>query len=101
MTKSKLGRKGFSWFTLPQHNSPSKEVRTEIQTGQEPGGRGWCRGHGGELLTDLFPMACSAFFLIELRTTNPGLAPPTMVWVLPNQSLIKKILYRLAYSLIF
>jgi hypothetical protein len=36
------------------------------------------RGHGRMLLTDLLPMACSACFLIEPRTTNPGMAPPTM-----------------------
>jgi hypothetical protein len=29
--------------------------------------------------TGLLPLACSACFLIEPRTTNPGMAPPTMV----------------------
>jgi hypothetical protein len=52
------------------------------------------------LLTGLLPMACSACFLIEPRTTSPGLAPPTMGWALPHQSIIKKIPYRLAYRLI-
>jgi hypothetical protein len=31
MTKSKLGRKGFIQFTLPQHSSSLKEVRAGIQ----------------------------------------------------------------------
>jgi hypothetical protein len=28
-------------------------------------------------------MACSAYFLIESRTTNPGVALPMMSWALP------------------
>jgi hypothetical protein len=32
------------------------------------------------LLTGVFLMACSACFLIEPRTTSPGMAPPTMSW---------------------
>ena len=35
----------------------------------------------------------SACLLREPRTTNPGMAPPTMGWVLLHQSLIKKIPY--------
>ena len=36
---------------------------------------------------------------IESRTTSPGMAPPTMDWALPHQSLIKKTPYRTAYTL--
>ena len=43
-------------------------------------------------------LACSACCVIERRTTSPGMAPPTMGWALPYQSLIKEIPYRLAYS---
>jgi hypothetical protein len=71
----------------------TKEVRTGTHTGQELGGRSWCRGHGRVLLTGLLPLACSACFLIEPRTTSPGLAPPTMGWALPSWSLIKKTPY--------
>jgi hypothetical protein len=39
--------------------------------------RNWCRGHGGMLLTDLLLLACSACFLIELKTTSPEMVPPT------------------------
>jgi hypothetical protein len=41
------------------------------------GSRSWCRGRGGMLLTGLLPLACSACFLIEPKTTSPGMAPPT------------------------
>jgi hypothetical protein len=30
------------------------------------------------LLTGVLPLACSACFLIEPRTTSPGMTPPTM-----------------------
>ena len=32
---------------------------------------------GGAVLTDMLPMACSACFLTHLRTTCPGVEPPT------------------------
>jgi hypothetical protein len=32
----------------------------------------------GCCLLDSFPLACSACFLIELRTTSPEMVPPTM-----------------------
>jgi hypothetical protein len=41
------------------------------------------------LFTVSLPLACSACFLIELRTTSPGMAPPTLGWALPHQSLRK------------
>lgn len=63
----------------------------------EPGGRN-CRDHGGLLLTNLLFHVCSA--LIEPRATSPGMVPPTTGWALPHQSLIKKMPYKLAYSLI-
>jgi hypothetical protein len=37
-------------------------------------------------------------FLIEPRTTSPGMAPPTMGGALSHQSPIMKMPYRLAYS---
>jgi hypothetical protein len=41
------------------------------------GSRSWCRGHGGMFLTGLLPLACSACFLIEPKTTSSSMAPPT------------------------
>jgi hypothetical protein len=95
MTKATCRVKG---VFNPQHCSSLKEVGTGTHTGQEPGGRSWCRSHGGMLLTGLLIMACSACFLIEPRTTSPRMASPTMGWALPNQSLIKKMPYSLACS---
>ena len=37
-------------------------------------------------------------FLIEPRTTSPGVAPPTMNWDLLNQSPNKKTPYRLSIA---
>lgn len=54
-------------------------------------------GRGGLLLIDLLLMAFSACFLLELRTTCPGVEPPTVSWALPYQLLIEKMLHRLAY----
>jgi hypothetical protein len=42
------------------------------------GSRSWCRDHGGMLFTGLLPLAYSACFLIEPKTTSPGMAPPKM-----------------------
>ena len=70
MTKTKLGRKGLIQLRLP--GSPGKEVREGMQTA--PGGRSWCKDHGGMLLTGLLSMACSVCFLIEPRIPGPGMA---------------------------
>ena len=88
--QSNVGRKEFTWLLLPHHYSLLKEVRTGTLTGQEPGGRSGCRGHGGVLLTDLLTMPSSTSFLVVPGTTSSGRAPPTMNWALPHQSLMKK-----------
>jgi hypothetical protein len=41
------------------------------------GSRSWCRGHGGMLFPGLLPLAYSACFFIEPKTTSPGMVPPT------------------------
>ena len=53
-----------------------------------------------EATEECYLLACSACFLIELRTTNPELAPNTKR-ALPYQSLVKKIPFSHAYSPIF
>jgi len=55
--------------------------------------RSWCRGHGGMLLTGLLLLTCSACFLIEPKTTSPGMAPLIMGWALPPWSLVEKMPY--------
>jgi hypothetical protein len=74
--RSKFGRKGLIQLTLPHCCSSPKEVRAGTQAGQGAGADG--RGHGGMLLTGLLPLACSACFLIETKTTSPGMAPYAM-----------------------
>lgn len=86
--ESKLGRKGFFWFILPDHSPSSEEDRTGAQARLQPGGRSRCRGHERVLLH----MFCSAYFLIE-PWTNPGLTPPTMHWAFPPWSQIEKTPY--------
>ena len=49
---------------------------------------------------DLLLLACSACFPEDLRTTNPGMIPLTMFLVLLHQPLIRRIPFRLVYSLI-
>ena len=51
----------------------------EVRTGTEPKTMEKC------YLMAYFPMACSACFLIQLRATGPGVAPPTVTWTLPQQ----------------
>ena len=90
--KANWGGKGWS---LPHHCLSSKEGGTATRTGQKPRGRGWCRNHGRVLLTGLLFMACSAWFLRELRTTSsqgwhhPQWAGPSHHW-----SLSEKMPYR-------
>lgn len=59
-----------------------------------------CGSHGGVLLIGLLLMSCSPYFPIEPRTTWQGMMPPTLAWDLFHQSVIKKMFYRLTYSLI-
>lgn len=47
------------------------------------------------LFTGLLPMAGSVGFLMQIRTTLPELAPPTVDWTLWHQPLIKKMPHRL------
>lgn len=60
---------------LPHLCSSWKEIRTDTETGQEPGERSWSRGYGEVLLTGLAFLAYSVCSLVEPRTThnNPSL----------------------------
>lgn len=94
--KSKLGRKGFLWHTLPYPRSSLKEVRKDLKTGT------WRQ----ELLKQLWRvgyclLVTSAFFFIEPRNTSSGMTTPVRVWDLFHQSLNKKIPHRPADSLIW
>ena len=94
-----LERKWFIHLILTHHSSLSKQVRTWTQTQigswrQELLRRPWM----GTI--DWLYMVCWPCSLIEPRSTRPGRASPTMGWSFPHQSLIKKIVNRLVYSLI-
>ena len=58
-----------------------------MKTGQDPGGRSWCRGHGRVLLTSLLSMACSACFL----TVPPAQGWHHPQWAWPSPLITKKI----------
>ena len=76
--------KGFVWFMLPHHSASLKEGRTgthiEHELMQRP---------RRMLFTGFLLMTGSACFLVELRTSSTGGAPPTMDWVLSQQTLRK------------
>jgi hypothetical protein len=62
------------------------------KTGQEPKqGRDLEPGADAEAMEEYYLLACFASY--KHRTTSPGMAPPTMGWALPQQSLIKKLPY--------
>ena len=90
--QSNLGRKDLFQLILPGNNTSLREVREGTQVGQEPGGRSWWWGHERVLLIGLLPIACSAWFLIDPRSTWTGMAPPTMGWVLPIHQPYNQIL---------
>lgn len=69
-------RKGFICLPLSHCCSSPKKGRTGTQAGPCPGGRGWYRGPGGVLLTDLLIIPCSVCFLLEPRTTFQGWPHP-------------------------
>jgi hypothetical protein len=41
------------------------------------GSRSWYRGHGWMFFTGLPPLACSACYLIDPKTTRSEMVPPT------------------------
>ena len=69
--KASEGGKGL--FSLHFHSTFHhwRKLGQDLKTGKDPEGKSRCRGHGGMLLTDLLPMACSACSLTEPRATSP------------------------------
>jgi len=116
MEKTRKGTGGTNWICLRQGFSSCTNITTKNQVGEErvysaytstllfitkenqdwnssmSGSSSWCRDHGGMLLA-CFPMACSACFLIEPKTTSPKMLQSTMGWTLPPWSLVEKISY--------
>lgn len=82
MTKSNLERTSFISAYSSTSQSINEGNQAGTQTGQEPGDRRWCRGHGRVL----FFIVCSAFSLIAFKapspesgTTNSKLGPHTSI----------------------
>lgn len=86
--QKQAGKKKCVWLTFLHDSSTSKKARTGTEAGQEPGRRSWCRHSGGALFTGLLPMATSASFLIEPRTTSPRTKSLTMGCPPPTRALI-------------
>jgi hypothetical protein len=72
--RSKLGRKGFIQLTFPCCCSSPRKSGLELKQVRK---QELSRGHGGMFITGLLPLACSAFSLIETKTTSPEMVPPT------------------------
>lgn len=82
---------------FPSTDNPipsGRKVRADSR--QKPGGRNWSKDHGVMLLIGLLLVACSVGLFMQSRTTCLGLAPPTVTWALPHQSLVRKMSRRLA-----
>lgn len=80
--QNKFGRKGIICLIVSYHHLDKVRMVTHGGTQRQE----WCRIYGGMLFTDLLPLACSVCFLIESRTTSPGVVPPTVDWTLSHQS---------------
>ena len=86
--QSNLGRKGFIWLVVPHLSQSLKEVRAGTQTGQESGGKSWCRGQRSVLLVAPLCLAQQAFLYKPGTPPRGGLL--TVVCAPLHQSLIKK-----------
>lgn len=85
-------------LTIPFPDSRHTDVYPSSRP--ETVSRSWCRHHGEVLLTGLILVVYSTCFIIEPRTTCPGVALFTMSLALAHQTLLKKIPYSPVYSLI-
>jgi hypothetical protein len=89
ITKKQVGEEGPFSFGVHITDHHHRDSGQELKQGRIPrAGAGDAEAMEGCCL-----LACSACFLIEPRTTSPGMAPPTMGSALPHRSLLKKMLY--------
>ena len=73
-------------FQISVHHGRKSEQELKQGRNQEAGAN-------AVAMEGCYLLACSTCFLVELRTTSSGMAPPTMGCVFPHQSLIKKMPY--------
>lgn len=92
-TKESWGEKGLFGlhFHIIVHHS--RKPRQELKQGWNREAAVNSDATGECYLVVRSPVAYWNSFLIELETSNLGVAPLTMVWTLPYWSLIKKITY--------
>lgn len=100
LKQSSLWRKAFPGLTLPSHSPSPRGVRARIQ-GKNLEAQADAKATEKCHLLACSPMPYSVCFLIQLRTTCPGLTLPPysyhhLGWA-PQKSLIKKMPYKLAY----
>jgi hypothetical protein len=94
-----MGRKGFISRTLPLTGSQEGKSGQELQPGKNLEAVADVEaGHGEVLLTGLLPIACSACSLQNAGQTAQGWYHIQWGCALSHQSLVKKMLYSLAYS---
>jgi hypothetical protein len=76
--KASWGGKGLFdlHFQIPVHYW--REAGQELKQGRKLKAGADSEAMEEMFLTGLLPLACSACFLIEPRTTSPGIGPPTM-----------------------
>jgi hypothetical protein len=77
-----LGREGFISLTVPCDSPLPKQGGQELK-------------HTGTWRQELMQLVSSDCFLIEPRTTSPGVSPSIMAQALPHELFNKKMSYRL------
>lgn len=82
LTKVILGKRGFIWFSYPDHSPPLREVRAGTKARAEVGAM------EEHCLLAWFPWLVQPTFLKDPRTIYPGM---TLLGPLTHQSFIKKI----------
>lgn len=80
-----VGGRGKGLFGLLDYTNPSLRKRHSIDLSRKPGNRYWSRN----LVYWLGPHSFLNLLFVEPRTACPGIAPSTVAWILPQQSLIK------------
>lgn len=89
----KVTLRGRGWFYLMDHSPSLREVGAGTQ-GHNPEARNWSMDYGGITLTGLLSLLSC---ITQEDHLDPRVAPPTVGWAFAYQSLMKKMLSRLAH----
>lgn len=89
--KEQLGEERVNVISgLPGHTPSLRKPEQEAKAGTQA-------GTDTETMKDTVYWLAQACFLIYSRTTCLGVAPPTVGWVFPHQSSIKRMSHRVAH----